>query len=1614
MSSIKNLITLLLLLSLQQFVITQIEPEEIPINSLNYSESFDLKGDKYYVINYTEEDLKKFVYITITTIGDVYNTPGFIYTSFTEKNPSANNRSYVSQSLGKNEIIIHQSKFKDYSQLYINVHTLQESHLELMVKASNGIALTLSDNKKRMKISDAQFLYFQPTEEILSKKIMIYGVGESVDYFSLSVVYYESESYTEYFPKEKFDNGYGVIMDLKELSTEGMINIQLIPNENYPGINSTEKEVEVGIEITEDGEQYIKMIDFMDHEYGYLSTNKNCYSIKSLDDSKEITLLINVYTQALTFGLYKEHEEFYNIDIFHNYYLKLSPELLNNTNYFCLRKYTPKEYEMEEFGEISYDFQLYYTEELSNIQSHIFPLVNGKIYLNSLKREEIMLYRHTAFNKHNILYSSIMTVLRGKPVLYGYYCRTYPECNMDINKFNELKNSGDIDVFTKINNHYIIKNDYAPGDQEIDGEKMSEARKQYFSLVICESEEELPNKGECQYSIEIDNQGEEIQLVPELTHANSIMLLRQNFYRIKVADYLNTTYIKIYFTILAGNADINIFSDKNHSVPVTSLFNYRHVHRKEIFEKESEILENYYLIITTEDSAFIEIKYETNFHYKGYKRLNPNEINIEFLNKEDRFTPYEVSNPDYFYPIPHPKNNDFYYTIIPLDCSVGYKYNFNDEWNVTYKHHEVSKDDISFGTSYGFELKLDNYSHTPADNKEDCAMMIYTGEKSQDIPLLIIEDMFHPSKFEETYYVYPFFMTNNFKGIIVQIQFDAESISALANLPMVVVTLKMPNQLDDYDIYTISQDTSFFIEQSKVQKYCPYAFYQCALNIELLKIDNNDLPYTILTNVHSNYESVEYVLKNKVHTYSLRPLDTRYFYTQIDKDEKGEINFMFNKGNAKVFARMVEKDNYEMYYNWNKRVRLPDASCEDLLNYDYLNNVIKYDAADRTGCNEGCELYILIESEETTKEPSYFTEVSFSIDQKWQEGENGIIEMPMNKYVKGVVDGSKYKYYTITIPYEYQKISFNLYSSYTKAYIKLGKTHFCNKENKQWEITQNEGFGRIIIDANDEKIKSDSLKGVSFSIGIKKRDDVALLGNENLFYYLEVQGLYNNPKNYYQLNSERSIICDTEDDNYCHALLYIDRKYTKEDILLYALPNTNKVEHITTYIKIYYASDIEMNPYKDSIQNLFPTEENYDQNSEEKYMFVNGDNIDKRNDIYILLTINSNSKNSLIKLISSGINASRTLLPYNTEKLIDFKENMQFYLPFDYEKLQIINYITNIKTIKGTQKLIINQTEIIQELNGNYYVEMESYPYYKSFEIDYVENQDDKDQGMFITFEKTKNDKLFSIEKSINNEVVLFGEKSFPQYVYILLEYGSNFEIELLFYDMTYNVQGGDDIFKISGVVINKQKLNQRKINPSTKIEGEVIDGTYSLSEKKGTIYLRKDKIKDDDEYYFFITVEKDSGNTNEYNLIKVKYTPSTPEDEEEEEEHHEEEKKEEEKHEEEKKEEEKKEEEKHEEEKKEEEKKEEEKKEEEKKEEETKEDEKHEEEKGKEKEEAVHDGSNAVLIISLYIVGVCLIVPLVVFICYKMKKGRNAYTINNKDVNESLGVNNDSLYPQT
>ena len=120
----------------------------------------------------------------------------------------------------------------------------------------------------------------------------------------------------EFNSKQKFENGCGVVIDLNEIenSNEGIFKIKLIPNITFPGILAKEKVVEVGFY---KGNNIVYDINILEHIYEYISIGENI--LKNVDVTKNITVLLNLYTQALTFGIYNIGT---GIKKYYNYYIK--------------------------------------------------------------------------------------------------------------------------------------------------------------------------------------------------------------------------------------------------------------------------------------------------------------------------------------------------------------------------------------------------------------------------------------------------------------------------------------------------------------------------------------------------------------------------------------------------------------------------------------------------------------------------------------------------------------------------------------------------------------------------------------------------------------------------------------------------------------------------------------------------------------------------------------------------------------------------------------------------------------------------------------------------------------------------------------------------------------------------------------------------------------------------------------------------------------------------------------------------------------------------------------------------------------------------------------------
>ena len=928
------------------------------------------KNNTLYDFVISEDQLKQGKFVVFSTNTEKYLKPAFIYISITNKtSPSPDDRDFSSQELGNNIIFVNNSYLQKNEvdskyHLYVKILLMYETTVEFEVYQLNNIPLeNYHGIRTKLILKDIiepniiSFTY-KNTEKKTKKKILFYSLGEHYKYFNMKIKYISiKENITEFESKHRFENGYSNIIDFNspifDEDENPKIYISLSPNDD----KYNNKKIEIGYEIIDEKENEKREIEILEHIWGMTDNSENCYKFKeNINETKKATMIINIFTQSIEFNIKdSNNDKIYSLDVFNNYFIRLPNLVFKKENYFCFKHITPKESEIEIYGETSYDFQIYYEDELKNYQIFIMPLINGKIYTHSLNSGDFMVYRHNYFGNHTEkdeqnLYSANMIRIRGNPELYGLFCTDYPD-NCEIN-YNNIDDHLYFRPIYPLNIYSINKNYLEIDDIEfnIESDAMYEQRGQYLSVVYCQTEEKDPNDGECNYIIEINNERDEIQLIPGNIFATSI-INPVNYFLIRLFDFKDIEYLKIYFTILIGNAELYIYEDSNYINEIKN-YNYSGIHRKEIIEIYEDIKENYYLIVKCQDTAFIQLKYETNIDFKGYNNIIPNEINIEPINLKTN-SYYNLYNPHYYYPLDNEtRNNDFFYKLIPLDCSMTL-WNMDTTYiNITQFDFEMKKDNLySYLSSYGFYSKVYNFTHTYSED-EKCSLIIYNGEISEEMYIFAISDMPHISYENDTYYSFPTFdIENNEQGIFVDFKIYNHKNRSKFYYSLIY---EYPHDVSIHSIWISHNQTRYIYPQSSDNIF---GF----VNFHVSKSDPSD-DYYMSINFMSSPISPEYISSCQTYDFLLVSHRNKYFYSKISKNSEGYLKFNFpdTTGDIEFYAKIVKKNEVEEEYNWNKRVKLPEKDDQNLLNIN--NSLITFDKNDTEKCEKGCEIYFQMKS----------------------------------------------------------------------------------------------------------------------------------------------------------------------------------------------------------------------------------------------------------------------------------------------------------------------------------------------------------------------------------------------------------------------------------------------------------------------------------------------------------------------------------------------------------------------------------------------------------------------------------------------------------------------------
>ena len=969
MSSFKHSLFFILLIILQsENGYSLLDQSEIPTTSSN---------SKKYKYTYSESDIQTDKILYIKAVPTTFSSPGYLYASFDE-NVSEDKRLFSSQDLGTNELYINlgESQYAGKTDLYLLMKASNPSSITLTHNLIEKIELSDTQTKAKFKFPSITNVYYKVPNSITYSSIFLYSVGDEWSQFNMEVNYKTSnDAIRSLNVKQIVETGFGVIVDLNKIGSGKDINIVLTSNLK----DNLETKIEVGFEIADQETTYKRPINILEHVYGATEYSENCYNfVESLDLNKHPVLFINALTYIISFVAYDSTgEKLYSQDVFHNSYIRFFKPYnnINNMNYFCIKKYTPKDKDYEILGQSSYNFQLYYEEELSNDQMHNLPLSIGRIYTHTLNSQGIMVYRHKMYDIHpdNSIFSTNLVRIRGNPKLYGYLCETYPDCTI-------AKNTPNLEEIEKINLYYVNKRRDVPGNkyEEINGEFGEEMRKQYMSVVICDTESTDPNNGECKYTIEVHNENNDVELLPENIYATTFYP-GVNYFDVRIPNYEDHQKLNISFTVLTGNCYMEIFHDYYSTKKMTE-YKYHKVFRREIFEFTSgDIKERYWGTAHCSEASFIELTYVTDFDYKGYLMTNAGEVNIECINRNSSLFPYEIRNPYYYHPLNTNvnKNKDFFFKIRTTECSMLYNYNYQNMPNTNTVDMTFDRREPYFYlTSFAFMSTVDNYNFNTNDNFTDCSMIVYSGEiDSEEKPVLIIADYPIFSDFEKTNFIYPFLNDENFQGIMVDIKFINNNGGEISYKVNLIVNKNIIIQND------ISKDETIFLDPTKSTINCGNNL-QCTLKIQIYKNSDSDKNYNFTVNVHSPKSEYPEIIdqtqsSNKI---LISKGATKTITANIGKNEETQFKLDISSGKETVKAKLIPKNQIS-----DNNIYIFNDDSSSMLSYNSNTKLLIITKSDSQKCDGGCELVIQVQVDNTNEE---FTEVTITQGPLTQSNEN--------------------------------------------------------------------------------------------------------------------------------------------------------------------------------------------------------------------------------------------------------------------------------------------------------------------------------------------------------------------------------------------------------------------------------------------------------------------------------------------------------------------------------------------------------------------------------------------------------------------------------------------------
>ena len=627
-----------------------------------------------------------------------------------------------------------------------------------------------------------------------------------------------------------------------------------------------------------------------------------------------------------------------------------------------------------------------------------------------------------------------------------------------------------------------------------------------------------------------------------------------------------------------------------------------------------------------------------------------------------------------------------------------------------------------------------------------------------------------------------------------------------------------------------------------------------------------------------------------------------FYYSDIGIDEYPSEIILNNKlGTCELVAKIVPKNNVDMFSNWDRRVRLPiyhDNDKTNYLKYDYELNKIIILKKDVEKCKQGCEIYIGV----FTRETSIYLQTNEFFIMFNKNNKNYPTTLLFNQNIDDSI--TKYidsKYYISYLENEnIDELLFTFNSDFCSLCIMMiddEEDFDIKKMNKcDWKLDNIlNGYKNYMlsIKSNDNKLQGKNLTSVKF---ISKVSSHILNKKDNLFYSLKINKQNSEyPKIIYVDSTNNEIAQLDSQTGIAYYAIRIHEYQIINEINLCVISDEKIInDNLVLYAKVIKQEDFNEDGFNDTLFNedysIYDFSSDNNKDDDPKNFLKVSMPINKDEDKIVLVQVKCNSINKVDLLINHYVKimiafyrpSSNSAFKTNNIKLYNlYLESPQIFIPLSHDKYSIVV----INCLKGKGKIIINdqnnlkineinadttantQYKIVLGLNGDDDFNTENK--FASLKVKNANDNVNKNSFMFYIYYYNKNIKnnLEVIDSDKNNIIyypIIYNIQKHKSLSYYLnlnnfdLYHNINNDILIeMSFNNEYIKNSLDDNYNLNalGALINDEFIYENVINEQQIIFSPIYSKVFHNPKNNKIYFLFKrnetNLIKNNFGYYF-------------------------------------------------------------------------------------------------------------------------------------------------------------------